>query len=157
MTRLLTYVAATFLSLSLCSCSTSDGSSAADRLSFSEKNDLIIHARMFLSKQGKKFRLSPRDIDIVMSTEPLVREFYDGYKQGRLMLTWPIDIPGVKEPDGKPFIEKEVRAVLDGYLTEGKDWHVSIAKKDRVTILEKSAGTPKQPISREEFKLLREK
>lgn len=139
----------------LSSCRSGSGEiTEADKLTKDETIVLVEHARHFLQREARKFKLSPREIGIIRTTQPNVRARYSGYKTGYLAVSWPIYHETEKDMTGAPFEVKTISAILEGKMMRSKDWRVSVAKREPVILIDKNAASQLSPVSRKDFEHL---
>jgi hypothetical protein len=155
MYKLVLTVAALCAAMIFSSCRSGSGEiTEADKLNKDETIVLVEHARHFLQREARKFKLSPREIGIIRTTSPNVRARYNGYKTGYLAVSWSIYHETEKDMGGDPFEEKTISAILEGEMMKSKDWRVSIAKREPVKLIKKNATSQPAPVSRKDFEHL---
>lgn len=112
----LTTLLTILISVILCSCNTSDNLSDPNAISDQEKAEMVNFARYSLN-QTKKI-ITDEEKALIMQKAPDIKEYYTGYKTGRMSMSW--ELPN-----------KRVNIVATGrLLSDTMGWELAVTKKE---------------------------
>jgi hypothetical protein len=133
----LTAVFSILLPLILCSCSTGDNISDPNAISDKERVDMVNFARYSLN-QTKKI-LTDEDKALITKNEPVIKEYYTGYKTGRMAMSW--ELPS-----------KKVTIIATGrLLSDTMSWQLSITKREDTWTTKNNSNTVTEKANPKDF------
>ena len=133
----LTIVFSLLMPLILCSCSTGDNISDPNSISDKERVDKVNFARYALN-ESKKI-LTEEDRALITKNEPEIKEYYTGYKTGRMSMSWQLP-------------SKKVTIIATGrLLSDTMNWQLSITKKEDTWTTKNSSSAVTEKANPKDF------
>ena len=112
----LTIAFSLLIPLILCSCNTGENISNPNAISDKERVDMVSFARLALNRSNKI--LTDEDKASITKNEPEIKEYYTGYKTGRMAMSWELT-------------NKKVTIIATGkLLSDSMGWQLAVTKKE---------------------------